>query len=131
MPRYPDQRCGEDSDVVARLMQNVRVARIDMPRLYVYICHGTNTFTSDHFEPHWQQASAQWEQADCDRLEQELDRRLPLLRYRQGLADLNISQHHPASRATSAVPMAAEACTSTTPRVLILTPIRDGMPFLN
>ena len=131
MPRYPDQRRGEDSDVVARLMQNVRVARIDMPRLYVYICHGTNTFTSDHFEPHWQQASAQWEQADCDRLEQELDRRVPLLRYRQGLADRNSCRHHPASGATSAVPMATEACTAAAPRVLILTPIRDGRPFLN
>jgi glycosyltransferase involved in cell wall biosynthesis len=137
MPRYPDQRCGEDSDVVARLMQNVRVARIDMPRLYVYICHGTNTFTSDHFEPHWHQASAQWEQADCERLEQELDRRLPLLRYRQGLVDLSVSQQHPAAPLPSAVPMAAPIAmagngrTAAAPRVLILTPVRDGVPFLD
>jgi glycosyltransferase involved in cell wall biosynthesis len=85
MPRYPDQHSGEDSDLLARLMQNVRVARIDMPRLYVYICHGMNTFSSDHFEPHWQQATARWDQRDYDLVELELDRRLPLLRYRQGL----------------------------------------------
>jgi len=91
MPRYPNLRRGEDSDVLARLMQNVRVARIDMPRLYVYICHGTNTFSADHFEPHWQQATARWEQAEGERLVQELDRRLPLLRYRQDLATLPIS----------------------------------------
>jgi len=85
MPRYPDQRSGEDSEVLAGLMQTVRIARIDMPRLYVYICHGTNTFSSEHFEPHWHQATARWDQADYGLIEQELDRRLPLRHYRQGL----------------------------------------------
>ncbi|MCX5943478.1 MAG: glycosyltransferase family A protein [Cyanobacteria bacterium] len=85
MPRYLDQRCGEDSELLAGLMQTVRMARIDMPRLYVYICHGTNTFSSEHFEPHWHQATARWDQGDYELIEQELDRRLPLLNYRKGL----------------------------------------------
>ena len=85
MPRYLDQRCGEDSELLAGLMQTVRMARIDMPRLYVYICHGTNTFSSEHFEPHWHQATARWDQGDYELIEQELDRRLPLLHYRKGL----------------------------------------------
>lgn len=85
MPRYLDQRCGEDSELLAGLMQTVRMARIDMPRLYVYICHGTNTFSSEHFEPHWHQATARWDQRDYELIEQELDRRLPLLHYRKGL----------------------------------------------
>jgi hypothetical protein len=101
MPRYPNLRRGEDSDVLARLMQNIRVARIDMPRLYVYICHGTNTFTSDHFEPHWHQATARWAEAESERLLQELDRRLPLLRYREDLAALATTEGPPAAPTSS------------------------------
>lgn len=125
MPRYPDWRRGEDSDVVSLLMQTVRVARIDMPRLYVYICHGANTFESDHFDSHWQQATASWQQAECERLEQELDRRLPLLRYRQGLAATARTS------AASAPPPTPVRVASADPRVLILTPVRDGEPFLD
>ncbi len=125
MPRYPDWRRGEDSDVVTRLMQSVRVARIDMPRLYVYICHGANTFEPDHLDAQWQQATASWQQAECERLERELDRRLPLLRYRQGLPSPT------ASPAPAAAPPTPCSVASADPRVLILTPVRDGEPFLD
>lgn len=87
MLAYPDQRRGEDSVLLASLMENITIASIDLPRLYVCVCHGSNTFEAEHFEPHWQHATAQWQGADCDRLEQELDRRLPLLRYRSWSAD--------------------------------------------
>ena len=81
MPRYPDKRSGEDSAVLQQLMEKIPIARIDLPRLYVYIYHGTNTFGSEHFEPHWAQATERWESDDHQRLLQELDRRVPLLRY--------------------------------------------------
>lgn len=96
MPRYPNQRSGEDSVVLSELMKQIPIARIDLPRLYVYIVHGTNTFGSEHFEPHWQQATERWDdngdQRDHQRLIQELDRRIPVLSYGEALKT-GVAQH--------------------------------------
>ncbi|MFM7314364.1 MAG: glycosyltransferase [Cyanobium sp.] len=121
MPRYPECPRGEDSHVLEHLRQTVRLVRIDLPRLYLYICHGANTFETDHFEHHWQQASVRWCSGGCVRLELELDRRLPLLRTRDDLADA----------ATRPRQAAAALSSSSDPRVLILTPVRNGKPHIH
>lgn len=115
MPRYPEWPRGEDSEVLERLRETVRLVRIDLPRLYIYICHGANTFEVDHFEHHWHQASLRWSQSDSKRLELELDRRVPLLRTRE---DLIAVSPPPRPAAVHSAPR--------DPRVLILTPVKDG-----
>ena len=40
MPRYPDISKGEDSIIMEKLRHSIRIARIGMPRLYIYIFHG-------------------------------------------------------------------------------------------
>ena len=61
MPRYPDVRQGEDSVVLEQLRQSIRLVRIEMPRLYIYVAHGANTFQPDHFELHWQESTSRWQ----------------------------------------------------------------------
>jgi glycosyltransferase involved in cell wall biosynthesis len=83
MPAYPCLRRGEDSQLLEQLSNSVRVARIDMPRLYLYVVHGTNTFEQEHFETHWHQATARWQGSELDRLLPELQRRMPIHVYRR------------------------------------------------
>jgi hypothetical protein len=78
MPLYPDLRRGEDTPVAETLIANARVALLDSPRLYVYVAHEGNTFSADHFEAHWQAATARFEQERYRRALQELGKRLDL-----------------------------------------------------
>ena len=79
MPRYPSHfRRGEDTIMLQELIPKVRLARVDLPRLYLYVVHGANTFEANHFENHWKHATAQWEGRDLQRLWPELQRRLPM-----------------------------------------------------
>ena len=64
--------------MLQELIPRVRLARVDLPRLYLYVVHGANTFETDHFEGHWKHATAQWEGRDLQRLWPELQRRLPM-----------------------------------------------------
>jgi glycosyltransferase involved in cell wall biosynthesis len=42
---------GEDTAMVQQhVAPSLKVALLDSPDLYVYVCHGTNTFGADHFE---------------------------------------------------------------------------------
>ncbi|MGB5092001.1 MAG: hypothetical protein WBN97_01640, partial [Parvibaculum sp.] len=46
MPKFLDQRAGEDTPVVQQICERYKVAFVDMPRLYLYSFHGRNTWTS-------------------------------------------------------------------------------------
>ena len=81
LPEYPPLRQGEDSALFKSLCEKVTLARIDMPRLYLYVVHGRNTFNPSHFDHHWQQATARWQGDDLERLRPELQRRLFLREY--------------------------------------------------
>ena len=81
LPLYPAQRQGEDSAVFEQLRKRNHLARIDMPRLYLYVVHGLNTFHPSHFDRHWEVATARWQGADLERLRPELQRRLLMREY--------------------------------------------------
>jgi hypothetical protein len=82
LPLYPAQlRTGEDTGLMLELSRRVRLVRIDMPRLYLYVVHGANTFQAAHFEAHWQRATARWHGLELERLMAELQRRLPMDAY--------------------------------------------------
>ena len=81
---YAHVRRGEDTPVVAHVAKHARVALVDVPSLYVYICHGHNTFVQEHFEEHWAKASARFKGADYDYLYAQLVSRLPLDAYARG-----------------------------------------------
>ena len=125
MPRYPDLKQGEDSIVMEELRKSIRIARIDMPRLYVYINHGENTFSSSHFEEQWKLSTYFWQDGDTLRIEHELNRRIPILNYRKILEEisLDISKKNKLFRSKDSSELKD-------PKVLILTPIRDATQHL-
>ncbi|MHB8836768.1 MAG: glycosyltransferase [Candidatus Methylomirabilia bacterium] len=50
---YPPRRHGEDTPVVEALLRERRVALLDAPWLFVYCCHGGNTFSAAHWQNLW------------------------------------------------------------------------------
>jgi glycosyltransferase involved in cell wall biosynthesis len=46
LPSYPAKARGEDTPVVA----NMQLVLIDRPDLYIYVVHGGNTWSTEHFE---------------------------------------------------------------------------------
>lgn len=78
LPAYPRQRRGEDTAVVEQLMQSSRLAIFDLPRLYLYVVHGDNTFPPEHFTAHWECATAQYTQPRYEAVLGELAKRLVL-----------------------------------------------------
>lgn len=86
LPQYPSQRRGEDTDVVQFVLNNYRIAAIDLPELYIYGIHQNNTWNIEHFDAHWQQAQLQFE---AENYRQVLDRfavRMPIHSYLQSLS---------------------------------------------
>jgi glycosyltransferase involved in cell wall biosynthesis len=49
MPTYADLNCGEDTPVLKQLFSEDKVISIDYPELYVYVYHGTNTVSKNHY----------------------------------------------------------------------------------
>jgi glycosyltransferase involved in cell wall biosynthesis len=49
LPPYADLDRGEDTACVKQLAQQNRIAWTDSPELYIYHCHGRNTFGRAHF----------------------------------------------------------------------------------
>lgn len=81
LPEYPPLRQGEDSALFETLREKLILARIDMPRLYLYVVHGRNTFNPSHFDYHWNLATTRWQGDDLERLRPELQRRLFMREY--------------------------------------------------
>lgn len=75
---YAAVRRGEDTPVVAEVARQGRVALLDRPELYLYVCHAHNTFDAQHFEQHWQGASERFEGAHYRAMLAALARRMPM-----------------------------------------------------
>lgn len=136
MPRYPELRRGEDTAVMQRLLESVRVVRLDLPRLYVYVAHGANTFAADHFEAQWHAAALRWPPEAHPRLLSALSHRLPIRRYLEALAQQERSRPQPAAPAQPGVPAEGgvaepeQATAEPWPTVLIATPMKNVRPHL-
>jgi mannosyltransferase OCH1-like enzyme/glycosyltransferase involved in cell wall biosynthesis len=79
MPRYPAKSKGEDTVAIDDLTANARVAVLDLPRLYTYVVHGSNTFDEAHFEEQWAAASVRFPSDRNLALLREMGKRVPLL----------------------------------------------------
>jgi UDP:flavonoid glycosyltransferase YjiC (YdhE family) len=58
---YPAQQQGEDTAVIEHIVAQNRVVLLDMPELYLYTFHGSNTFTAEHWLQHLQQATVRYQ----------------------------------------------------------------------
>ncbi|MFF2847398.1 glycosyltransferase [Streptomyces sp. NPDC058001] len=64
VPRYPEQRRGEDTPVAAHVVSNSRVVSVDVPELCTYVCHENNTFEPAHFQRIFDVAPQTWTGSD-------------------------------------------------------------------
>ncbi|NES20688.1 MAG: glycosyltransferase [Symploca sp. SIO3E6] len=83
LPPYPVQKQGEDTLVSSQILQNCRVVLLDQPQLYLYVVHQQNTFSDEHFEQYWQQASARYQGINYETMIQNLSQRIPVNLYEQ------------------------------------------------
>lgn len=138
---YPELRAGEDTPPVQELAAKGRICMLDAPTLYTYICHGQNTFSEAHWDSLWKAASQRWEDAACETRLRIMQPALPMHEYLQavGLPGLSAARSHamspqPASVVTpvSASPSHfAVSITRELPKILIATPVKDAVPFLD
>lgn len=150
LPSYPEERKGEDTPVVEKVVQTGRIVLLDYPQLYTYVFHGNNTFDPEHWEEHWRAATERYEQdmfhSKMAELQHTLNVNLAPLMKGEGSPDLTASsscekprvktESHGVSR------RAKEAGVDKTlagkkrpytihPRVLICIPVKDATPYLD
>jgi hypothetical protein len=53
MPAFPDRSRAEDTPVVEELLEKHPAVLLDVPALYVYVAHGSNTWTEEHLARLW------------------------------------------------------------------------------
>lgn len=136
---YPEIRAGEDTPPVKALAVRGTVAVIEAPELYTYICHGKNTFASDHWLSLWAAASRKSTDAACRLKLQLMQEVLPCDEYLRtlGLPGLSesdggtVSPPSPAATEVSLSPKPSVVVTSADlPRILVATPVKDAEPHL-
>ncbi len=103
MARYGHITIGEDGIMQRALESVARVAWIDMPRLYVYLMHGTNLWASEHYDDHWSVALRRYEGTTYRRVLRELSRRLPIGRYDTLSPAINLTRPSLAHEMVSAI----------------------------
>ena len=77
LPLYHERRRGEETGAITHLALTGTIALLDLPELYTYCFHGSNTFDEPHFEKIWQMASFHFSDNEYENkvrlLEQQLD----------------------------------------------------------
>ncbi|MEM7061702.1 MAG: glycosyltransferase [Cyanobacteria bacterium P01_B01_bin.77] len=149
LPAYPTQRQGEDTIVSQQILQTCRVALLDQPQLYLYIVHQENTFQAEHFEQHWQKASARFENNAYEVLMDGLAEQMPVLDYLKLLGrraapdpvssamlrglqpDNQVIEQASTHNAETLISAASSPELNQFPPVLILTPVKNAASVLS
>lgn len=136
MGLYPEQRRGEDTALMTRLIRGARAVILDAPWLYIYVFHGANTFDAGHFAELFDAAEAIDEGCDYVQAVIALSHRLPI--------DLSsiLDENEAPPPSSASIPESGETrpdgehatphpvVTDELPSVLVLTPVRNASPFL-
>lgn len=125
-PRYLEEHSGAQCSVLDRLNNTVRIAQIDLPRLCIHIDFNIFTVSSEALESSDVQTDAcLWAQSDCERLVNELARRVPLYCYQKQDNKSSLSL------CRSTIGEIVEGQTGKDPKILILTPVRNAQRHLD
>lgn len=135
LPLYPLLRRGEDTPVVEKLVGRSRIALLDAPSLYTYVFHGTNTFGAEHFAEHFAQATESFEgvlyESEVRKLAAALPSEVGAALLREGLPDAYERPRPSPPAADSAARPAFSNKAAAPPDVLVLTPVKDAVLFLD
>jgi hypothetical protein len=133
---YPELRAGEDTPPVNALVKRGTVVMIDAPCLYVYIHHGENTFSSEHWQKLWVAASHKSMGEACRRRIQLMQGTVPCEAYLKSLGLRGLGGSEGVKRRVIEVgETRVEARVEVAkvvdwPRVLVATPVKNAVPFL-
>lgn len=136
MPHYPELARGEDTPVMEKICAEHATAHLDIPRLYIYVAHGANTWSDEHFDAHWKATGQRYSGGRYEAIIDELNKHLPLRDYEKTLAEQSAPQPDTGramdARAKTHINelYAPERTKSAQPPVLILTPMKDATRFL-
>jgi len=81
MPRYPEIEKAEDTFLIKKLQQQHNITAIDVPRLYMYVCHGANTWHDAHFEFIYKKSTANFSGEKYQKMLNEIGRRVEIMNY--------------------------------------------------
>ena len=85
LPPFPDLDRGEDFPVVQQVLRDVGTAHVDLCSLYVYVVHGSNTWSAPHFEDIWRKADETFEGGAYAAALDRLSTFLPMAEYARDL----------------------------------------------
>lgn len=134
--KYPTLRKGEDTPVVAYLMEHYRIALLDKPSLFLYVRHRNNTFSEEHFTSHLLSTQNVLTDEKYAEILTNLARRLPIKKYLQAcqLADISLAQKKVSKKPKSVVEekniVTKKLDKQNLPNILILTPVKDASDYL-
>lgn len=130
LPPYPSLARGEDTPVVSQIMNELRVALLDAPFLYIYIRHGLNTFEAAHFDRHWDLADERYQRLSYFRMRDALSARFPLDDYLAAVGTEAPSTAQIPPAIARRVEKRAAAGHLSSQKILILTPVKNGRRWL-
>lgn len=81
LPRYPEIEKAEDTFLIKKLLQQHNITAIDVPRLYIYVCHGANTWHDAHFDFICKKSTANFSGEKYDQMLNEIGRRVDIKNY--------------------------------------------------
>jgi mannosyltransferase OCH1-like enzyme len=131
LPLYDEKlRRGEDTPVLLRLASSAKVVFIDQPALYTYRVHLSNTTDREVLNEQWSQATEFYWGNSYEPELRSLTADLPEVIRSEVFAKLS-SQH--SEEPPKQQPIAFGRCVAdeALPRVLILTPVKNGAPFVD
>jgi glycosyltransferase involved in cell wall biosynthesis len=135
---YPEIRSGEDTPPVKSLVASGRVAMIDSPGLYTYTYHGQNTFPDAHWQSLWLAAGSRATGTACRLKLQFMQSLLPCDEYLRALGLPGFTEAQgsapaapaPAESTAGSRPFTLRSSKTDLPQILIATPVKDAVPFL-
>ncbi|QIF05006.1 glycosyltransferase [Roseimicrobium sp. ORNL1] len=137
IPAYPELRKGEDTPPVEALAARGRIALLDTPALYTYICHGENTFAEEHWLSLWKVATARRTNRAARLHLQLMQGTMPMHEYLVALGQPGLEKAYstlpavvPQSHTSVQNVEAGDPVSETLPAILIATPIKNAVPFL-
>ena len=91
VPHFPALSLGEDTPTITEILKANPFVLLDVPELYVYVAHGSNTWRDAHMERFWQRATRRFEGETCRRATSQLSGVYPLGEYLDGMAQTGVA----------------------------------------
>lgn len=133
LPAYPSLVRAEDTPVVSKMMNELRLALVDAPNLYMYVRHGSNTFEEPHFDKQWELADTRYQGRAYRGMRDALSARFPLHGYAEALGAPSMPRRDTIRMPNGSTGYAVakpSGANFSSQKILILTPVKNGRRWI-